>query len=49
MSMKGMGMEMVSFPFFPSISPFCTYRRRLALIFPRTICLKREWSWWIFK
>ncbi len=42
--MKGMGMEMVSFPFLPSISPFCTYRRRLALIFPRTICLKREWS-----
>ena len=40
--MKGMGMEMVSFPRFPSISPFCTYRRRFALIFPRTICLKRE-------
>ncbi len=38
--MKGMGMEMASFPFLPSISPFCTYLRRLALIFPRTICLE---------
>ena len=39
--MNGMGMEMASFPFLPIISPFCTYLRRLALIFPRTICLKR--------
>ena len=37
-------MEMTSFPFLPIISPCCMYLRRFALIFPRTICLKREWS-----
>ena len=40
MSMNGTGMEIMSFPFLPIISPCCTYLRRFALIFPRTICFE---------
>src|SRR5512142_1120019 len=48
MSMVGTGMVMKSFPFFPIISPFCTYFLRLRLIRPRTMSRKRPWSCLIF-
>src|SRR5256885_9453258 len=44
MSMLGTGMVMRSFPFFPIISPFWMYLRRLALMRPRMISRKRLWS-----
>src|SRR4051812_42461604 len=49
MSICGSGMETISFPFLPSISPCVMYLRRFCLILPRTISRKRRWSWSILR
>src|SRR5688500_9897365 len=49
MSTWGSGIETSSPPVLPIISPCVMYLRRSALIFPRTICLKRPASRSIFR